>query len=53
MTLRCNICSTDINEDEVESHVTSQLHLENKSKTFTKGKGLDKSVANMWYDSLR
>jgi hypothetical protein len=53
LILRCNMCSMDIDEKEVEFHITSQHHLENKSKTSTNDKGLDKSVANMWYNSLR
>jgi hypothetical protein len=53
MTLRCNICSTEIDEADVESHIISQIHLENKSKTSTIGKGQGDSVANLWHNSLR
>ncbi|MHB8602273.1 MAG: hypothetical protein ACYC6W_03080 [Nitrosotalea sp.] len=52
MSLLCNICSTEINEDEVESHINSPQHMENKSKISPSGKGLDKSVAAMWLKSF-
>lgn len=53
MSLRCNICSIDIDEKDVEIHITTPKHLENKSKISTNGKGLDKSVTNMWHSSLK
>lgn len=52
MSLLCNICVIEINENEVESHINTQGHLENKSKISTSGKGLDKSVATIWLKSL-
>jgi len=52
MSLHCNICVTEINENDVESHINSPAHLENKSKISTTGKGLDKSVASMWLKSF-
>ncbi len=52
MSLHCNICVTEINENEVESHINTPEHLENKSKISTSGKGLDKSVATIWLKSL-
>ncbi|WP_165776433.1 hypothetical protein [Candidatus Nitrosotalea bavarica] len=52
MNLRCNVCSIEIDEKEVDSHIGTPQHLENKSKISTNGKGLDKSVTDMWYKSL-
>ncbi|MDE1770644.1 MAG: hypothetical protein KGI28_08860 [Thaumarchaeota archaeon] len=52
MSLRCNICSIEIDEKYVESHITTKQHLENKSKVSTNGKGSDKSVASMWHNAL-
>jgi len=52
LNVRCNICSTEIDETEVESHITAQNHLENKSKISTNSKGSDKSVAVMWLKSF-
>ncbi|HVZ62926.1 MAG TPA: hypothetical protein VG896_04570 [Candidatus Nitrosotalea sp.] len=52
MNLLCNICSTEIDENEVESHINTPQHIENKSKIATSGKGLDKSVASMWLKSF-
>ena len=53
MSLRCNVCSINIDENDVEFHISTPKHLENKSKISTNGKGLDKSVANLWYNSLK
>jgi len=47
------MCSTDIDEAEIESHIVSQIHLENKSMTSTNGKEQGDSVANLWHKSLR
>jgi len=52
LSVRCNICSIEIDETEVESHIVTQKHLENKSKISTNSKGLDKSVASMWLKSF-
>ncbi|HZS74303.1 MAG TPA: hypothetical protein VFA69_07360 [Candidatus Nitrosotalea sp.] len=52
MNLLCSICSIEIDETEVESHISTPQHIENKSKITTSGKGLDKSVASMWLKSL-
>ncbi|MDE1831853.1 MAG: hypothetical protein KGI02_05715 [Thaumarchaeota archaeon] len=52
MSLLCNICVTEINEKEVESHINTPAHLENKSKISTSEKGLDRSVATIWLKSL-
>lgn len=52
MGLRCNICSREINENEVEIHIETSEHKDNKSKISTDGKGSDKSVASMWLKSI-
>jgi len=52
LSVRCNICSIEIDETEVESHIVTQKHLENKSKISTNSKGSDKSVASMWRKSF-
>jgi len=52
LSLRCNICSIEIDEKEVESHIITKQHIENKSKISTNGKGLGKSVSSMWHKSL-
>jgi hypothetical protein len=52
LNVRCNICSIEIDETEVESHIAVQNHLENKSKISTNSKGSDKSVAAMWLKSF-
>ncbi|MDE1842089.1 MAG: hypothetical protein KGH95_00400 [Thaumarchaeota archaeon] len=52
MGLRCNICSKEINENDVIVHIDTTEHKDNKSKISTSGKGSDKSVANMWLKSL-
>ncbi len=52
LTVRCNICSIGIEEKEVESHISSQQHMNNKLKISINEKGSDKSVAKLWYDSL-
>ncbi|HEX5358485.1 MAG TPA: hypothetical protein VFW99_01060 [Candidatus Nitrosotalea sp.] len=52
MSVRCNICSIEIEEIEVESHIVTQKHLENKSKVSTNSKGVGKSVASMWLKSF-
>jgi len=52
LNIRCNVCSIEIDEKEVDSHIGTPKHLENKSKISTDGKGLDKSVTNMWHNSL-
>ncbi len=53
MNLRCNICSQDIDEKEVENHASSKQHQENKSKVpSTNIKSSDNSVVKMWLKSL-
>ena len=53
MALRCNICSLEIGEDEVESHVATQKHLENKERLAkAKDAGSDESVVRAWKESL-
>lgn len=53
MTLRCNICSQNVEEAQVEDHVNSQQHKDSKArlgKIENKGSGL--SVAKVWAQSL-
>jgi hypothetical protein len=52
MSIHCNICVTEINENDVESHIGTSGHIENKTKISTSSKGLDKSVAAMWLKSF-
>ncbi|CUR51317.1 protein of unknown function [Nitrosotalea devaniterrae] len=52
MSILCNICSAEINETEVESHINTPQHMENKSKISPSGKGLNTSVAAMWLKSF-
>lgn len=53
MNLRCNICSQDMDEKDVNNHVISKQHQENKSKiAATNSKGSDNSVVKMWQKSL-
>jgi hypothetical protein len=52
MNFLCNICSIDLDEKDVKSHIKTQEHEQNKiinSKTI---RGSGKSVASMWFDSL-
>ncbi|MFZ1076581.1 MAG: hypothetical protein WAN47_04020 [Nitrosotalea sp.] len=52
LNLRCNICSQEIDEKEVESHVNMQQHKENKLKISKPNEsGSDISVVKMWYNS--
>ena len=53
MSLLCNICATEINENDVEAHIVTPQHIENKARISPTGKGLDKSVASMWLKSFR
>ena len=49
MNLRCNICSQDIDEKEVENHIASKQHQENKTKIPSlHSNGSDNSVVKMW-----
>jgi hypothetical protein len=52
MGLRCNICSKEIDENDVTVHIDTKEHKDNKSNINTSGKGSDKSVAKMWLKSL-
>jgi len=53
LNFRCNICSQDIDEKEVENHASSKQHQENKSKIpGTNAKGSDNSVISVWLKSL-
>jgi hypothetical protein len=54
LNLRCNICSQEIDEKEIENHVKTEQHKENKSKiSGSNGKGSDNSVVKMWQSSLQ
>jgi len=54
LNLRCNICSQDIDEKEIENHVKTQQHKKEKTKiSGTNGKGIDNSVVKMWLKSLQ
>ena len=52
----CNICSTEIDEKEIEKHVTSEQHQLNKKKTLHP-KMVEyvnhKSLVQTWLESLR
>ncbi len=53
MTLRCNICSQNIEENEVEIHINTQQHKESKAKIDKIGnKGSDASVVKVWLASF-
>ena len=53
MAPRCNICSQDVDENQVEGHVDSAQHKENKAKLSKKSeKGSDLSVVKVWQSSL-
>jgi len=44
----------DVAEEEIENHVNSKQHIENKSKiSVANGKGSDNSVVKMWRKSLQ
>ncbi|MDE1826275.1 MAG: hypothetical protein KGH83_01625 [Thaumarchaeota archaeon] len=52
MSLRCNICSQEIDEKEMENHVNTQQHKDNKLKISKPNEsGSDISVVKMWYSS--
>jgi hypothetical protein len=54
MNLYCNICSQEIDEKEMESHVNTRQHNENKSKiSKTNERGSANSVVKMWQNSLK
>ena len=54
LNLRCNICSHEIDEKEIDDHVKTKLHTENKSKASrSDSKGSSNSVVKMWQDSLQ
>ncbi|MDE1726423.1 MAG: hypothetical protein KGH89_04075 [Thaumarchaeota archaeon] len=53
MNLRCNICSEEIEEKEMENHVNTQQHKDNKSKiSKINENSSDISVVKMWRDSF-
>ncbi|MGI0101589.1 MAG: hypothetical protein ACREA7_03215 [Nitrosotalea sp.] len=53
MNLRCNICSQEIDENEMEAHVNTQQHKENRLKISKPNEnGSDTSVVKMWHNSF-
>ncbi len=53
MSQRCNICSLDVDEKEIESHLSSLQHIDNKAKLSKKiERGSDLSVVKVWQKSL-
>ncbi len=51
LNLRCNICSVDVDEKEIESHIVTEKHIANKSKVPPVQESSTKSVISMWYNS--
>jgi len=55
LVVYCNICSTEIDEKEIEKHVTSEQHQSNKNKTL-RPKMADyinhKNLVQIWLESL-
>ncbi len=52
MTVRCNICNVDIDEKEVDGHIKSVQHEQNKTKISSSSSGLEISVVKTWRNSL-
>lgn len=53
MTLRCNICAQNVDEKDVEAHIETQQHIENKARLASiENKGSDLSVAKVWLESV-
>ncbi len=53
MALRCNICSVELEEKDVENHIASSSHKENRERLAkAKDTGSDASVAKAWMGSL-
>lgn len=53
LTLRCNICSQEIDEKELESHLNTLQHKDNKTRLGEKiDKGSDASVVKVWLSSF-
>ncbi len=52
MSIRCNVCLLEIDEKDVEAHVNSQQHRDNKVKISKKIEhGSDLSVVKVWQNS--
>ncbi len=52
MSIRCNVCALEIDEKDVEVHVNSQQHKDNKAKISKKiERGSDLSVVKVWQNS--
>jgi hypothetical protein len=53
MGQRCNICSQEVDDVQVDSHLNSPHHKENKVKLSKKiEKGSDWSIVKVWQNSL-
>ena len=49
MTLRCNICSQNVDEKDVESHIDTQQHKESKSRLGSAHRGgSGPSIVRAW-----
>ncbi len=54
MSFRCNICSLEIDEKDVENHITTPKHMENKTMISKKiERGSDLSVVKVWQNSIK
>ncbi|HJU12983.1 MAG TPA: hypothetical protein VJ792_00820 [Candidatus Nitrosotalea sp.] len=54
MVVRCNICSKELEEKEVDTHVATKEHKEGKEKLARKNEtGSEVSVVKVWMNSLR
>ncbi len=54
MNVRCNVCSLEIDEKDVQTHVNTSQHKDNKAKISKKiERGSDLSVVNVWLDSIK
>ncbi len=52
MSIRCNVCSLEIDEKDVEVHINTQQHKDNKVKISKKiERGSDLSVVKVWQNS--
>lgn len=55
MSIRCNICSLDLDEKDIEAHLKDMQHQSNK-KSMSDSKNMEntagESVIKMWLESL-
>jgi hypothetical protein len=52
MAVHCNICNIDIDEKDVDIHIKSGQHEQNKKSISSNDSGLEISVAKTWRNSL-